>query len=58
MDIKVLELATQLTSKAMGPESAGTGNALWIGHEDKIAAFLQKIATKLDELYHSGKPSH
>jgi hypothetical protein len=48
MDIKIVELATQLTDKAMGGQ-ASAGN--WIGHEDKITKFLTTIATTLDELY-------
>lgn len=48
MDIKILELATQLTDKAMG---AATASTHWVGSEDKVAKFLQTIAHTLDRLY-------
>ncbi len=48
MDIKVLELATQLTDKAMGSPQAATS---WINSPDKIQEFLKATAQTLNELY-------
>jgi hypothetical protein len=47
MDIRVLEMATNLTIKAMGAENSG---ANWIGSEDKISAFLKTMASTLSTL--------
>jgi hypothetical protein len=48
MDMKILELATKLTDKAMGGDASATN---WIGHEDQVIAFLTAASQTLDALY-------
>jgi hypothetical protein len=53
MDIKIVELATQLTNKAMGADASA---ANWIGSEDKVSAFFKAIANTLETTYYQERP--
>jgi hypothetical protein len=55
MDIKVLELATKLTDKAMGADASATN---WIGSEDKVLKFLESTAKLLNRLYREAPADH
>jgi hypothetical protein len=47
MDIRILDLATRITERAMGaPASA----ANWIGNEEAVVKFLQTTAHMLHDL--------
>jgi hypothetical protein len=48
MDIRVLELATRITEKAMGTDST---LITWINDSDKVQEFLKATAETLDKLY-------
>jgi hypothetical protein len=48
IELKIIELATKLTEKAMGTDSAVT---TWIGNEEEVAKFLKTTVKTLDDLY-------
>jgi hypothetical protein len=48
MDIRILELATKLTDKAMGADAS---NVNWINGEEKVTEFLKATAETLNKLY-------
>ena len=51
MNDKVLQMATEITIKAMGPEQS---TRTWITEGDKVSEFLKKVAATVDGLYVGG----
>lgn len=47
MDIRILEMATRLTEKAMGGQTSGN----WIGSPKDVQEFLKATVRTLNDLY-------
>ncbi len=53
MERSILELATNLTIKAMGTDAASIN---WINGQKNVAAFLQTMTQTLEALAHNENP--
>ena len=53
MDVKLAELATALTVKAMRTEAAAS---TWIGNEEKVSKFLKTMYQTLDQIDGTSSP--